>query len=421
VTHSCDSVDRVAESMLANPDAVQPLPAPARQPADRHGPVLRPLGHLDPPRRRLGRCRVAIDSALVNGILKLLFATLRVGWARRGIPQAARGSCADGEGVRLRPRRGELSPTAGGLQFGTRCSIASVAPTDAEGRAAFWRQYQPGMRSTEAEVGTPEFFADVEAKRYRQESHIAEFADFENWASADVLEVGCGIGTDGVRFASAGANYTGIDFSEVALDLARRQFELNGLLGQFIQVSLPNLPFADDSFDLVYSFGVLHHIPETDAGIAEIYRVLRPGGHVLVMLYHRHSVNYYVTIMTLRRLLAAVLLIPHGAEVVGRITREQADVLEGHRELLRRYGWHYFADRDIFLSHNTDGPGNPLSKVYTSKDTRRLFSSFRDVRSHVRYLNLRLYPGGEKLARSRLGRSLERRFGWHLIIEATKH
>jgi SAM-dependent methyltransferase len=302
----------------------------------------------------------------------------------------------------------------------TRCSIASVASTDADDRAAFWRQYQPGMRSTEADAGTPEFFAGVEASRYRQESHIAELVDFESWASADILEVGCGIGTDGVRFARNGANYTGIDFSEVALDLARRQFELKGLPGQFTQVSLPNLPFADDSFDLVYSFGVLHHILETDAAVAEIYRVLRPGGHVLVMLYNRHSVNYYVTIMTLRRLLAAVLLIPHGAEFVGRVTRERADVLEGHRELLRRHGWNYLVDRDIFLSHNTDGPGNPLSKVYTRKDARKLFSRFRDVRSHVRYLNLRIYPGGEKLARSRLGLSLERRLGWHLVIEATK-
>lgn len=318
------------------------------------------------------------------------------------------------------PSRGKLSPHRRGVQFGTRSSIASVTSTNADDRAAFWRQYQPGMRSTEAEVGTPEFFAGVEAIRYRQEPHIAELVGFENWASADVLEVGCGIGTDGVRFASAGASYTGIDFSDVALDLARRQFELNGLSGQFLQVSLPNLPFADDSFDLVYSFGVLHHIPETDAAVAEIYRILRPGGHALVMLYNRHSVNYYVTIMTLRRLLAAVLLIPHGAEVVGRVTRERADVLEGHRELLRRHGWHYLADRDIFLSHNTDGPGNPLSKVYTRKEARRLFSRFRDVRSHVRYLNLRIYPGGERLARSRLGRSLERRLGWHLVIEATK-
>jgi ubiquinone/menaquinone biosynthesis C-methylase UbiE len=81
--------------------------------------------------------------------------------------------------------------------------------------------------------------------------------------------MGCGIGTDGVRFASNGANYTGIDFTEVALDLAWRQFERNGLPGQFTHVSLPNLPFADDSLDRVHSFGVLHHIPETDAAVGE--------------------------------------------------------------------------------------------------------------------------------------------------------
>jgi 2-polyprenyl-3-methyl-5-hydroxy-6-metoxy-1,4-benzoquinol methylase len=276
------------------------------------------------------------------------------------------------------------------------------------------------MRSTEAEVGTPRFFTDVEATRYRQEPHIPELVGFENWVGADVLEVGCGIATDGVQFARAGANYTGVDFSDVALDLAQRQFELNDLSGQFTQVTLPNLPFRDESFDLVYSFGVLHHIPETTAAIAEIHRVLRPGGHALVMVYHRRSLNYYVTIMGLRRLLAALLLIPRGTHLVGRLTRERADVLEGHRELLRSHGWHYLADRGLFLSHNTDGPGNPLSKVYTRRDAQRLFAAFQDVRPHVRYLNMRVYPGGEKIARSPLGRALERRLGWHLVIKATK-
>jgi ubiquinone/menaquinone biosynthesis C-methylase UbiE len=284
----------------------------------------------------------------------------------------------------------------------------------------FWTGYQPGMRASAAPVGSAEFFAEVEAHRYALEPHIEELVGFERWAGADVLEAGCGIATDGMRFVRAGARYVGVDFSPTALGLARRRMELEGRGGELLQGSVVALPFPDASFDLVYSNGVIHHLPETFAAIREFHRVLRPGGTVIVMVYHRHSLNFYFSIMTVRRALAALLLLPGGRQAVGRLTGESPEVLEGHHELLREHGLSYLADPALFLSHNTDGPGNPLSKVYTAETMRRAFGDFAEVRTDVRFLNLRAYPLGERLERRPWVRALGRRFGWHLWIRAVK-
>jgi SAM-dependent methyltransferase len=299
---------------------------------------------------------------------------------------------------------------------------AAEIPVDAAAhpRQDFWTDYQPGFRATGAPIGTQAFFGEIEAHRYRLEPHIAELVRFESWAGRDVLEAGCGIATDGMRFVRAGARYTGMDFSPTALDLARRRLELEGRAARLVQGSIAALPFPDAAFDLVYSNGVIHHLPETALAIREFHRVLRPGGTAIVMVYHRASFNFVVSVMMVRRALAALLLVPGAERAIAASTGERPDVLRGHRELLREHGIRYLTDPALFLSHNTDGPGNPLSKVYTEDGMRRAFSAFADVRTDVRFLNLRAYPGGERLEQTRLVRRLGRRLGWHLWIRATK-
>jgi ubiquinone/menaquinone biosynthesis C-methylase UbiE len=295
-----------------------------------------------------------------------------------------------------------------------------VETSQRDQRRSFWTRYQPGFRFTDAQVGTAQFFSDVERHRYELEPHIPEVVRFPAWRGRDVLEAGCGIATDGVQFARAGSRYTGVDFSSTALDLARRRFELEGVEGSFVQCSVTDLPFPDGSFDLVYSNGVIHHEPRTEQVVSEFHRVLRPGATALVMVYHRDSFNYRFSIMTVRRSLAALLSLPGVAAAVSKATGEHRDVLQGHRELLSEHGVRYLLDRDLFLSHNTDGPGNPLSKVYSRNEIRRLFGAFAQVHTAVRFLNLRLYPGGHRLAGSPLGRRLERRWGWHLYVSARR-
>lgn len=285
----------------------------------------------------------------------------------------------------------------------------------------FWSGYQPGFRFAHSPIGSRPFFNEASAQRYAMEPHIPDVVDFERWSSCDVLEAGCGIGTDGARFAAAGAHYTGLDFSPSALALAQRRFALDGLRGHFVKGSITQLPFPDATFDLVFSHGVIHHIRQTEEAVREFNRVLKPAGTALVMVYHRHSFNYYITIMLLRRVLVGLLVLPRASPIISKVTGEPPAVLEGHKSLLSRYGARYVLDRDRFLSHNTDGPGNPLSKVYSRAEARELFSGhFPGVRMDVRYLNLRLYPGGSRLAKTRLARTLERKWGWHLYMTARK-
>jgi ubiquinone/menaquinone biosynthesis C-methylase UbiE len=286
---------------------------------------------------------------------------------------------------------------------------------------AFWSASQPGFRFTDAAPGTPEFFAEVESHRYSLEPHIPEIVRFERWAERDVLEVGCGIGTDAAQFLRAGARYTGVDQSQTALELARRRFESEGLRAERLQqTSATNLPFPDAQFDCVYSHGVIHHIRDTRAVVAEFQRVLRPGGTALVMVYHRDSSNYRINIMLIRRLLAATLLVPGAIPALARVTGESEDLMRAHRRLLREHGSRYLTDRELFLSNNTDGPGNPLSKVYSRTEVRELFGGFAHIELAIRHLNLRVIPGGKRLATRPIAERLGRRIGWHLYVQATK-
>lgn len=291
---------------------------------------------------------------------------------------------------------------------------------EADDREAFWTENQPGFRFTDRPVGSMEFFAEIERHRYALEPAVHELVDFRRWRDFDVLEAGCGIATDGINFARAGARYTGVDFSPAALGLARRRFELEGRPGRLLSGSATELPLEDASVDLVYSCGVIHHIPDTQAAVREFQRVLRPGGEAVVMVYHRGSLNYWAGIMLLRRVLVGTLLIPGAARFASSVTGEEPAVLKAHRDLLREHGTRYITDRGLFLSNNTDGPGNPLSKVYSRAEARRLFSDFEEVRTSPRFLNLRVYPGGGRLAATRFAACLERRIGWHLWIHARK-
>jgi SAM-dependent methyltransferase len=303
-------------------------------------------------------------------------------------------------------------------------STPTPNPTDAnsdlkERVRAFWQAHPCGTKFSDAEMGTREFFERVEAHRYTKEWHIPDAADFAGARGMHVLEIGCGLGTDGAQFAKAGAYYTGIDLTEAATELARKRFEVSGLPGEFRVADAENLDFTDESFDLVYSHGVLHHTPDTARAVEEIHRVLKPGGRAIVMLYHRGSYNYRVGIRILRRAGAGLLKSEGGIRVVHRLTGEPMGSLREHADLLTR-NTKPRVSADEFLSQSTDGAGNPLARVYSRGEARELFKDFRKVELRAYFLNKRFIPLIGKLLPRSLESALASRWGWHLWIYATK-
>jgi ubiquinone/menaquinone biosynthesis C-methylase UbiE len=283
---------------------------------------------------------------------------------------------------------------------------------------AFWQENPCGTKFADAPPGSRRFYELVEEHRYTKEWHIPAAAGFAHTKDLAVLEVGCGLGTDGAQFAKAGARYTGVDLTDAAVELAKQRFELFDLPGTFRVADAERLDFPDNSFDLVYSHGVLHHTPDTATAVREIHRVLRPGGKAVVMLYHRNSYNYRVNISMLRRTGVQLLRWNAGVKLVHLLTREREDSLREHaRQLQTQY---QYLNSEEFLSRNTDGAGNPLARVYSRSEARELFKDFAHVELRTYFLNKRWLPIlGPLLPRS-LESQLAERWGWHLWIYATK-
>jgi SAM-dependent methyltransferase len=282
----------------------------------------------------------------------------------------------------------------------------------------FWQAHPCGTKFSDAEIGTRTFFERIEAHRYEKEWHIPAAANFANTRGLRVLEIGCGLGTDGAQFAKAGADYTGVDLTNAAIELARERFELFGLTGKLQVADAENLDFPDESFDVVYSHGVLHHTPDIDAAVQEIRRVLKPGGRAIVMLYHRGSYNYRIGIRVLRRAGAGLLKTDTGIKLINVLTGEPTEALQERAAMMRATNGETSADQ--LLNESTDGAGNPLARVYSRREARQLFKDFSKVELRAYFLNKRFIPiVGNLLPRS-IESALASRWGWHLWIYATR-
>lgn len=155
----------------------------------------------------------------------------------------------------------------------------------------YWDRRPCNIRHGTAAIGTREYFDQVEARKYRVEPHIPAFTEFEKWRGRKVLEIGCGIGTAAVSFARAGADYTAVELSPASLALAEKRFQVYGLRGRFLLGNAEELPafLPVETFDLVYSFGVIHHAPHPERIVREVRRYLGPDSEFRLMLYAAHS------------------------------------------------------------------------------------------------------------------------------------
>jgi len=155
----------------------------------------------------------------------------------------------------------------------------------------YWNKRPCNIRHSTAKIGSREYFDQVEARKYMVEPHIPSFAEFELWKGKRVLEIGCGIGTDAVNFARAGADYTGVELSAESLELAKTRFQVYGLDGRFIIGNAEELPkeLMQEKFDLIYSFGVIHHTVQPENVVANVSRLISTGGEFRLMMYAKNS------------------------------------------------------------------------------------------------------------------------------------
>jgi SAM-dependent methyltransferase len=195
----------------------------------------------------------------------------------------------------------------------------------------FWERTPCGSWDATAPEGSPEYFEQIERRRYELEPFIPDYADFASTRGRRVLEIGVGLGTDHVQFARAGANLAGVDLTDKGVELVARRLEQEGLGSDLRVADAERLPFEDGAFDVVYSWGVLHHTPDTAGSVREAIRVLRPGGRLCVMLYARHAWVSYG------------LWVRHGP-LSRRPFRPLSDVLHHHMESLGTQG---FTKREI--------------------------------------------------------------------------
>ena len=156
---------------------------------------------------------------------------------------------------------------------------------------AFWDARPCNIRHSQLEVGTKGYFDEVDKRRYFVEPHIPKFAEFKKYRGKKVLEVGCGIGTDAVSFAREGCVYTGTELSENSLKLAKKRFEVYGLQGNFHCLNAEYLSekLGNQTFDLVYSFGVIHHSPSPHKIVSEIAKLMQGGAELKIMVYAKNS------------------------------------------------------------------------------------------------------------------------------------
>lgn len=240
--------------------------------------------------------------------------------------------------------------------------------------------------------GTREFFDEVERYRYREYAPWMPAAmGFNDFAGQRLLEVGCGMGTDLLQFARGGARVTGVDLTPRSVEISRHHLAIYGERGDFALTDAEKLPFGDETFDVVYSNGVLHHTPGTATAVQELHRVLRRGGQARVMLYHRGSLHYWLQIILRYGLL-------------------RGELLRGNspNEIMSQY-----------VEFN-EGGGRPLVKVYSRREARKLFSMFAEVTVRVEQLTRsELYFLNPVISDS-LFRTLGQTFGWNVIISARK-
>jgi 2-polyprenyl-3-methyl-5-hydroxy-6-metoxy-1,4-benzoquinol methylase len=261
----------------------------------------------------------------------------------------------------------------------------------------YWNKRPCNIRHSTKPIGTKEYFDEVEARKYFVEPHIPQFVEFDRWKDKKVLEIGCGIGTDTISFARAGAQVTAVDVSDKSLEIARQRAEVYGLSDRvrFYSGNAEELSsfVPIESYDLVYSFGVIHHTPHPERVIDQVAKhFVKPGSTVKVMVYHRSSWKVLWILLT--------------------------------------YGKGQFWRLDEHIARHAEAQtGCPIAYTYSNEGVRQLLSPFKitevfaehifpyRISDYVQYRYVKNWYW--RWMPQPLFRWFERHFGWHLCATAT--
>jgi 2-polyprenyl-3-methyl-5-hydroxy-6-metoxy-1,4-benzoquinol methylase len=261
----------------------------------------------------------------------------------------------------------------------------------------YWDSRPCNVRHSPRPIGTPEYFDEVERRKYFVEPHIPRFAEFERWKGKRVLEIGCGIGTDTISFARHGAQVTAVDLSAASLAIARQRAEVCGLASkiQFYLGDAETLAkiVEPQPYDLIYSFGVIHHTPHPKRVLDALQQFVDPATTLKIMIYHRRSWKVVATVLR-----------------------------HGHGKFWRT--------DELVARHSEAQTGCPVTFTYTRAEARKLFEGcgFRVTEMSVDHIfpySVRAYVSYRyqkewyfKPMPDPVFRWLETHFGWHLCITA---
>ncbi len=260
----------------------------------------------------------------------------------------------------------------------------------------YWNRRPCNIRHSTAEIGTKEYFDQVEARKYLVEPHIPAFAEFDKWRGKKVLEIGCGIGTDTMNFARAGAQVTAVDLSSESLNLAKKRAEVFGLSDRitFNVADAENLSeFVEpQKFDLVYSFGVIHHSPHPEKIIKQIREnFVQPGSTLKLMVYYRYSWKVFW--------------------------------------MLLQEKMQFWKLDEIIAKHSEAQTGCPVTYSYTKKTVKGLIGNDFEIQEnyaehifpyriedYVKYQYIKEWYW--RILPESVFRQMEKNFGWHLCVTA---
>lgn len=259
----------------------------------------------------------------------------------------------------------------------------------------FWDKNPCNIRHSPSKVGTKKYFDEVEKRKYFVEPHIPEFAKFQKWKGKKVLEIGCGIGTDTINFARAGAKVTAVELSKKSLEIAKKRTKIFGLEKR-IKFYLANAEHLSKvvpvrPYDLIYSFGVIHHTPHPEKVIDEIKKYTHKNSTIKIMIYHRFA----------WKVLWILLKFGKGA---------------------------FWKLDELIAKHSEAATGSPVTYVYSKQQAGKLLNGFNVLQISVDHIFPYSIPEYTKYQYKKVWyfrylpkeffRWLEIHIGWHLLITA---